>query len=42
MSKAIPVLVGGKKYMFTVDPQSRGTYKKFLFLGESHEDIVLD
>ena len=42
LPKAIPVLVGGKKYMFTVDPQSWGTYKKFIFLGESYEDIVLD
>jgi hypothetical protein len=42
LPKAIPVLVGGKKYVFTVDPQSWGTYKKFIFLGESHEDIVLD
>jgi hypothetical protein len=42
LPKAIPVIVGCKKYMFTIDPQSWGTYKKFLFLGESHEDIVLD
>jgi hypothetical protein len=38
----IPVIVGGKRYVFTTDPQSYGTYKKFIFLGESHEDIVLD
>ena len=42
LPKAIPVIVGGKKFMFTVDPQSWGSYKKFIFLGESHEDIVLD
>ena len=42
LPKAIPVVVGGKRYMFTIDPQSWGTYKKFIFLGESHEDVVLD
>ena len=40
--KVIPVIVDNKKYVFTIDPQSWGTYKKFIFLGESHEDIVLD
>lgn len=42
LPKAIPVIVGGKRYVFTIDPQSWGTYKKFIFLGESNEDIVLD
>ena len=42
LPKAIPVVVGGKKYMFIVDPQSWGAYKKFIFLGEANEDIVLD
>lgn len=42
MSKTIPVIVDNKRYIFMVDPQSYGTYKKFIFLGESHEDIVLD
>jgi hypothetical protein len=42
LPKAIPVVVGGKKYIFTIDPQSWVTYKKFIFLGESHEDVVLD
>mgnify|MGYP006319112169 FL=1 len=42
MSKAIPVVVDGKRYVFAVDPQSYGTYKKFIFLGEANEDIVLD
>ena len=42
MSKTIPVIVDNKRYIFMVDPRSYGTYKKFIFLGESHEDIVLD
>jgi hypothetical protein len=41
LPKAIPVIVGGKKYIFTI-VSSYGTYKKFIFIGESHEDIVLD
>lgn len=42
MPKAITISVGGKRYIFSIDNQSWGTYKKFLFLGESSEDIVLD
>jgi hypothetical protein len=42
MPKAIPVVVENRRYIFAVDPQSYGTYKKFIFLGEVNEDIVLD
>lgn len=41
LPKAIPITVGDKRYIFGVDQQSYGTYKKFIFLGEAAEEINL-
>lgn len=42
MSSIIPIIIDNRRYIFRIDDSSSyGLYKKFIFLGESKDDIIL-